>query len=123
MDSVDTLMAAGDSAWVDVGQPPADFCVGHNVAVKTELHRILNAFQHSQAYGIYVCASFRDPRQHHLDDYWAEVQDEAVSVLELHSVLGKTRDPLTEDARRKLYQLSRVLERLSKRLDRVVTAP
>ena len=92
-------------------------------AVKIELHSVLNAFQHSPAYGIHVCESFRDPRKHNMDDYWDEVQFEAISLGDLHRLVGGSqREPpeLSEEARARLHQFARLLERLVKRIDRVV---
>ena len=133
-----------DQPWVHVPRLPADEssdeggCCGlgllsafsapvqHEVtssAFKIELHSVLNAFQHSPAYGVHVCESFRDPRHHSMDDYWDEVSCEALSVHELHSLVGGAGKPLTDEARARLHQFSRLLERLSKRIDRVVLAP
>ena len=92
-------------------------------ALKIELHSVLNAFQHSPAYGVHVCESFRDPRHHSMDDYWDEVACEALSVHELHSLVGGAGKPLSDEARARLHQFSRLLERLSKRIDRAVLAP
>lgn len=89
-------------------------------AGKLELHRVLNAFQHSTDYGVHVCESFKDPRRFVLDDYWDEVFLEAFSIDDLHHAVGGLADPLTDDARARLHQFARVLERLSKRIDRVV---
>ena len=95
-------------------------------AIKIELHSILNAFQHNPAYGVHVCESFRDPRKHSMDDYWDEVEFEAFSIHDLHRLVGGVqRQPaeLSNEARAKLHQFSRVLHRLSKRIDRIVLAP
>jgi hypothetical protein len=91
-------------------------------ACKIELHSVLNAFQHGGEYGVHVCESFRDPRLHHMDDYWDEVACEALSIQELHSLVGGGTKPLSDAARARLHQFSRLLERLSKRIDRVVLA-
>jgi hypothetical protein len=113
---------ADASAWFDV-QTMSDCPSSDPAASKTELHRVLNSFQNSQDFGMYVCEAFRDPRQHYIDDYWAEIESEAVGIHDLRKCIGKTTAPLEDDARRKLYQFSRLLERLSKRIDRVVTGP
>ena len=89
-------------------------------AGKLELHRVLNAFQHSSDYGVHVCESFKDPRRFVLDDYWDEVFLEAFSIDDLHHAVGGVAEPLTDEARARLHQFSRVLERLSKRIDRIV---
>lgn len=89
-------------------------------AGKLELHRVLNAFQHSPDYGVHVCEQFRDPRRYALDDYWDEVFLEAFSIDELHHAVGGIATPLADDARARLHQFARALERLSKRIDRVV---
>ena len=95
-------------------------------AVKIELHSVLNAFQCSPVYGVHVCESFKDPRKHCMDDYWDEVEFEAFSVNEMHTLVGgaQRKSPpgqeLSHEARAKLHQFSRVLQRLSKRIDRIV---
>ncbi len=89
-------------------------------AGKLELHRVLNAFQHSDAWGVHVCEQFRDPRRFALDSYWDEVFMEAFSVDDLHHAIGGMATPLSEDARARLHQFARALERLSRRIDRVV---
>lgn len=89
-------------------------------AMKLELHSVLNAFQASPKYGVHICESFRDPRKHDMDDYWAEVQFEALSVDELHKAVGSFDKPLSDDGRARMHQLARMLERLSKRIDRIV---
>jgi hypothetical protein len=91
-------------------------------AQKIELHSVLNAFQSSAAYGVHVCETFRDPRRFSMDDYWEDVQCEAVSLEELHKLIGGSQQPqgLTNEARARLHQFSRLLERLSRRIDRVV---
>jgi hypothetical protein len=92
-------------------------------AVKMELHHVLNAFQSSPTYGVHVCESFKDPRRHNLDDYWTEVELEAFSIEELHHIVGGTqRQPseLSNCACARLHQFARALERLSRRIDRVV---
>jgi hypothetical protein len=94
-----------------------------NSAVKIELHSVLNAFQHSPDYGVHVCESFRDPRKHGMDEYWSEVELEAFSIDELHRLVGGVqRQPvdLSDRARARLHQFARLLERLSKRIDRIV---
>lgn len=91
-------------------------------AGKLELHRVLNAFQNSPDFGIHVCEQFRDPRKYVLDQYWDEVSLEAFSIHDLRHAVGGIEAPLTDDARARLHQFSRVLERLSKRIDHVVLA-
>lgn len=115
-------MTTDASTWFDV-QTMSDCPESDPVASKVELHRVLNSFQSSQDFGVYVCEAFRDPRQHYIDDYWAEVEREALGIHDLRKHLGRTTAPLSDDARRQLYQFARLLERLAKRIDRVVTAP
>lgn len=94
-------------------------------AVKIELHSILNAFQSSPRFGVHVCESFKDPRKHAMDDYWGEVELEAFSIEDLHHVVGGAqRQPseLSDESRARLHQFARALERLSRRIDRVVLA-
>ena len=90
-------------------------------AQKIELHNVLNAFQNSPSYGVHVCESFRDPRRFHMDDYWEDVQCEAISIHDLHTLVGGSQQQgLTNEARARLHQFARLLERLSRRIDRVV---
>lgn len=90
---------------------------------KAELHRVLQAIQCSTDFGVYLCESFRDPRRHYIDDYWQDVCKEAIGVEEMHRLVGKVNDiPLTDEARARFHQLARLLERLSRRIDRVVLA-
>ena len=87
---------------------------------KTELHRILNCIQSSTDFGVYICEALRDPRRHYIDDYWAEISDQAFGLDDLHRSLGPASSPLTEEVRARFHRLARLLERLSKRIDRVV---
>jgi hypothetical protein len=90
---------------------------------KAELHRVLQAVQCSNDFGIYFCESFRDPRRHYIDDYWSEVRDEALGIEELHRAVGRVDNtPLTDEARARLHLFARLLDRLSRRIDRVVLA-
>jgi hypothetical protein len=96
--------------------------VPSNRATKAELHRVLNCIQSSTDYGIYLCEDLRDPRRHHIDDYWAEIAETAMGLDDLHKLVGSSSTPLSNEALSKMHQLARLLERLSKRIDRVVTA-
>lgn len=88
---------------------------------KAELHRVLQAVQSSADYGTFFCESFRDPRRFHMDDYWEDVCDEAIGIDELHQAVGKVDgSPLTDHAVSRLNRFSRLLERLVRRIDRVV---
>lgn len=90
---------------------------------KAELHRILQAVQCSSDFGIYFCESFRDPRKHYIDDYWNEVREEAIGVEELHRAVGRVDNtPLSDEARSRLHLFARLLDRLARRIDRVVLA-
>jgi hypothetical protein len=91
-----------------------------NEEIKIELHKVLNSIQQSSGYGIYVCESFKDPRHFQMDDYWTDVSEEAVGLQNLHRLVGTGPTPLTQDAYRRMHQFSRLLSRLSKRIDRVV---
>jgi hypothetical protein len=91
--------------------------------VKAELHRVLQSIQCSSDFGVYLCESFRDPRRHYIDDYWHEVAAEAYGIEELHRVVGKVDNtPLTDDARSRLHLFARLLDRLARRIDRMVLA-
>lgn len=89
---------------------------------KAELHKVLNCIQASADYGVYVCEDLRDPRRHYIDDYWNEIREQAIGIDDMHRLLGSSTSPLTEEARARFHRLARLLERLSKRLDRVVLA-
>jgi len=92
--------------------------------VKTELHRVLQSIQCSSDYGVYFCESFRDPRRHYIDDYWSEVSHEAFGIEELHHLVGKVNSsPLPDEARARLHEFARLLDRLARRIDRVVLTP
>ncbi len=100
--------------------PPAEPTLRHSEG-KTELHRILQSIQCSSDFGVYLCESFRDPRRHYIDDYWHEVAPEAFGIEELHRIVGKVDNtPLTDEARSRLHLFARLLDRLSRRIDRVV---
>lgn len=89
---------------------------------KTELHRVLNCIQCSNDFGIYLCEELRDPRRNYIDDYWRDIADRALGIDDLHRLIGPASNPLTDEARARMHQLARLLERLSKRIDRVVLA-
>jgi hypothetical protein len=93
-------------------------------ALKLELHSVLNAFQYSPTYGVHVCESFKDPRKHNMDDYWSEVECEAFSMADMHHQVGGSQRQasaeLSDSARARLHQFARALERLSRRIDRIV---
>lgn len=101
-------------------QPPASLKASEG---KAELHRVLQAVQCSTDFGVYLCESFRDPRRYYIDDYWQDVQKEAIGIQEMHKLVGKIDNtPLADEARARFHQLARLLERLSRRIDRVVLA-
>lgn len=136
------------SAWVHVPKPDDDMdeddkadCCSRSLAIfdafrplvqeeavssalKLELHSVLNAFQYSPTYGVHVCESFKDPRKHNMDDYWSEVECEAFSMADMHHQVGGSQRQasaqLSDSARARLHQFARALERLSRRIDRVV---
>lgn len=92
-----------------------------NADAKAELHRVLQAVQCSTDFGVYFCESFRDPRRHYIDDYWQEVEHEALGIEELHRAVGKVDSaPLSDEACARMHQFARLLERLARRIDRVV---
>ena len=103
------------------GSIPAMQQALRNTEAKAELHRVLQAVQCSSDFGVYLCESFRDPRRHYIDDYWQEVEHEALGVQELHRLVGKVDNaPLSDEARAYMHQFARLLERLARRIDRVV---
>lgn len=87
---------------------------------KSELYRILNAFQNSHDYGVYVCQKFRDPRRHYIDSYYGEVADEAFGVVELSALIGKPGEPLTEQARQEFTRFASTLRELAERIEYIV---
>jgi hypothetical protein len=87
---------------------------------RKELHKILNCIQSSTDFGIYICESLRDPRRHYIDDYWAEISDQAFGLDDLHRSLGTGTSPMPEEVRARFHRLARLFERLCKRIDRVV---
>jgi hypothetical protein len=90
---------------------------------KAELHRVLQSIQCSHDFGIYLCESFRDSRRHYIDDYWTEVSGEAFGIEELHRAVGRVDNtPLSDPSRARLHQFARLLDRLARRIDRVVLA-
>lgn len=92
-----------------------------NTENKKELHRILNAVQCSADFGVYFCERFRDPRKHYIDDYWDDVCDEAFGLDELHKAIGRAdSSPLPPEALSRLHLFARLLERLARRIDRLV---
>ena len=86
-------------------------------ARKIELHKILDAFQLSDDYGVYVCEAFRDSRRTCIDHYWDEVEDQASGLSELRQLVGKSTTPLLPEARAKLSRFGDTLRRLSERID------
>lgn len=85
-----------------------------------ELHAVLNAIQSSARYGVYVCESFRDGRREPIDSYYGDVESEAQGIDDLHRSVGSVFRPLTDQCRADMHRFARALERLSKRIDRVV---
>ena len=141
----DDAHSSSGSAWVHVPKPDDDKdddCCSRSLAIfdafrplvqeeavssalKLELHSVLNAFQYSPTYGVHVCESFKDPRKHNMDDYWSEVECEAFSMADMHHQVGGSQRQasaaqLSDSARARLHQFARALERLSRRIDRVV---
>jgi hypothetical protein len=113
--------AGGDTTMTTVEDPDCVMKSGQqNAEYRKELHRVLHSIQSSPDYGIYVCESFKDPRRQCIDEYWEEVAQEALGLQHLHRLIGTGQGPLTDDACRALHRLSRLLARLSQRIDRVV---
>jgi hypothetical protein len=103
-----------------VFRPQEEVAKMDNKDAKYELHKVLSSIQASEDLGVYLCESFRDPRREYMDDYLAEVMDEAVGIDDLHRLLGRAETPLSDKARARFNHLARLLERLSKRVDRVL---
>lgn len=94
-----------------------------NAECKAELHRVLQAVQFSAEYGVFFCENFRDPRRQHIDDYWEEVCNEAIGIDQLHRAVGRVDNTeLSRAALSRLHLFARLLERLARRIDRVVLA-
>ena len=84
-------------------------------SVKRELYRVLNAFQNSPGFGVYVCESFRDPRHHHVDSYFHEVEGTAFGISDLCRLVGPTDTPLGGHARIEILCFAEALESLARR--------
>jgi hypothetical protein len=84
---------------------------------KRELWRILNGFQNSDNYGVYVSEHLRDPRRHYIDDYYDEVADHCVGIRDLGSSLGRLGDPVSGECRQGFTQLAGTLRRLAGRIE------
>lgn len=82
---------------------------------KLELFRVLNAFQHSRDYGIYVCEKFRDPRFEHIDSYFHEVEDSAIGISDLCRSIGRLDEPLQKKSRAQVLRFAELLETLARR--------
>jgi|GEM_PF-2866921 len=109
-------ISSGDEAPPAAAPPAPD-----HRALKREIHQILNAFQHSREYGIYVCEQFRDPRFSSIDTYFHEVEDCAHGVDDLR-YLGPTESPLTSAMTLRLAKFADTLEALAARLRAAVRA-
>jgi len=83
---------------------------------KHELYRIVNAFQNSQDYGVYVCQKFRDPRRHYIDSYYGEVAHEAFGIVELGALIGKTSEPLSPEAKAEFSRFAGTLREIAERI-------
>lgn len=83
--------------------------------VKRELYRVLNAFQNSPGFGVYVCEDFRDPRHQQVDSYFHEVESTAFGISALCRMIGPTDTPLGEHARFQILCFADALERLAGR--------
>jgi len=84
---------------------------------KRELWRILNGFQNSDNYGVYVSEHLRDPRRHYIDDYYDEVAEHCVGIRDLGSSLGRLGDPVSGECRQGFTQLAGTLRRLAGRIE------
>lgn len=81
-----------------------------------ELESVLSVFRSDASAGVWVWDSERTPPAARLED----VGDGAIVIEELRE---EARRGLTDECARRMHRLSRMLERLSKRIDRVVTTP
>jgi len=100
--------------------PPCDPSLPPPAVPKQQLYKILNAFQNSHDYGVYICQKFRDPRKYYIDSYYGEVADEAFGIVELAALVGKPGEPLTESARREFSRFADTLRELAHRIDLVL---
>ena len=103
-------ISSGDEAPPAAAPPARD-----HGALKREIHHVLNAFQHSREYGIYVCEQFRDPRFSGIDAYFHEVEDCAHGIDDLR-YLGPLDSPLTSAMTLTLGKFADTLEALAARL-------
>ena len=83
---------------------------------KRELWRILNGFQNSDNYGIYISEQLRDPRRHYIYDYYEEVAGHCVGIRDLGSSLSRLSDPVSGECRQGFVQLAGTLRRLAGRI-------
>jgi len=83
--------------------------------VKRELYRVLNAFQGSPDFGVYVCEAFRDPRHQHIDSYFHEVESTAFGISDLCRKLGPANTPLIPHVRAEILSFAEALESLARR--------
>ena len=87
---------------------------------KSELWSVLNSFQHSPNYGIYLCEHFRDPRRTQIDDYWNEVKEYAVGIHETGCCIGRLNTPVADSAKVQFRALEKLLRSLADRIDRAL---
>ena len=87
---------------------------------KRELWRILNGFQNSDNYGIYISEQLRDPRRHYINNYYEEVAGHCVGIRDLGSSLGRLSDPVSGECRQGFVQLAGTLRRLAGRIEAAV---
>ena len=106
---------AGEVVEISSDEDDEEFVRVPLAADKPELFRVLNAFQSSPGFGIYVCEQFRDPRHEHIDEYFHEVQESALGISDLCRCLGKPHTPLQDAARGRMLCFAHVLESLARR--------
>ena len=83
---------------------------------KSELYNVLNSFQYSQDYGLYICELFRDPRRYYIDTYFDEVADSAYGINELCRILGRIYTPMRPEERHVFLRFAGTLESLAARV-------
>ena len=115
--------ASGAIKIIDLDQlPDAPETLPRNpTSAKKDLWRILNAFQHSPEYGVYICELFKDPRQNHIDHYWNEVAPMASGIEDIGRGMGKYNTPVTVESQCQFRKLAQTLHSLAARIDHLVS--
>ena len=83
---------------------------------KKELWGVLNSFQYSPNFGVYICQKFKDPRRTQIDDYWNDVKSSAVGIHETGCCIGRINDPVSDQAKAQFRVLEKELRSIADRI-------